>query len=225
MFVVLPNAQLPAGTLQSFQAWNQVTPGGSPGPSAGNVFNAYVLRPTATPNEYTVVYDSGPLTVPVSAIPAGEVATFTVPAVTVQLNDVIGFYGRGIPVDTGITVSPDTFSHPATADPALIVNQAPAVAATIGIGVDPGFPLPRSRTARILRGQRPPHRHRSRVGRTGDGHGRPRQPRWHLGHHRHQPGPGLPLPPDRHDHLSGRDAHRADREGRDRDRRGHEHHG
>src|SRR5450631_2259635 len=38
VFVVLPNAKLPAGTLQNFKIWNQ------PG-AAGSVFHAYVLRP------------------------------------------------------------------------------------------------------------------------------------------------------------------------------------
>ena len=64
VFVVLPTAVLPAGTLQSFQTWNQTTPGSSPTPSAGNVFQAYVLRPTGVANQYTVVFDSGLLTVP-----------------------------------------------------------------------------------------------------------------------------------------------------------------
>ena len=71
--------------------------------------------PPEPPNQYTVVYDSGELTVPPLADPAvSEVATFPVaPAVAVQAGDVLGFYGQGIPVDTGVTVNPDILSYPA----------------------------------------------------------------------------------------------------------------
>jgi FtsP/CotA-like multicopper oxidase with cupredoxin domain len=138
--VVLPNSQLPAGNLTSFKTWNQVSPlGVGPFPSAGNIFHAYVLHPTGTPNQYTVVYDSGVKTVPVPANPAGEVATFPVsPAVAVSAGDVIGFYGQGIPWDY-VASSPDTVSFPASVTPAL--ND------TMTLGVDPGFPIyPQDRT-------------------------------------------------------------------------------
>lgn len=135
--VVLPSAVLPAGTLQSFQTWNQVELGGSPNPAAGNLFHAYVLRPTGT-NQYLVVFDSGALTVP--AVAASVVATFPVPNVPVQTGDVLGFYGEGIPVETGITLNPDTLSYLAPA--------APAQDSSLTIGVDPGFPMssPQDRT-------------------------------------------------------------------------------
>jgi Putative Ig domain/Fibronectin type III domain len=137
-FVVLPGAKLPAGTLQDFQTWNQGTTGGSPTTSAGNVFHAYVLRPTGVPNGYTVIYDSGARTVPVPTVPGGEVATFPVsPAVAVNAGDVIGFYGQGVPLDAG--VGTDTFSMPAPVAPVL--NN------TLTLGVDPGFPIyPQPRT-------------------------------------------------------------------------------
>ncbi len=141
VFVVLPQATLPAGALQSFQVWNQGTPGSSPTTSAGSLFHAYVLRPTGTANAYSVVFDSGLLTMPTPTVPTGEVATFTVPNVPVLANDVIGFYGQGIPLDTGVTGNPDTFSYPATADPTLATNVAPVQDSTITLGVDPGFPI------------------------------------------------------------------------------------
>ncbi len=120
VFVVLPSAALPNGSLESFQTFNQADPAGSPTPSAGGLFHAYVLRPTGTANQYTVVYDSGQLTVPPLADPSvSEVATFPVaPAVAVLAGDVLGFYGQGIPVDTGVTVNPDILSYPAPAAPA-----------------------------------------------------------------------------------------------------------
>jgi FtsP/CotA-like multicopper oxidase with cupredoxin domain len=100
VFVVVPTP-LPDGMIQSFQTWNQANPAGSPFASAGNVFHAYVLRPTANPNEYTVVFDSGLLTVPALADPAvSEIATFGVANLAVQAGDVLAFYGQGIPVDT-----------------------------------------------------------------------------------------------------------------------------
>ncbi len=134
VFVVLPSAALPAGTLQSFQTWNQVEPGGSPTSSAGNLFHAYVLRPTGTANQYTVVYDSGELTVPALADPlVSAVATFPVQNVPVLAGDVLGFYGQGIPVDTGVAVpNPDILSYPAPA--------SPAESATLTLG-DSAFPL------------------------------------------------------------------------------------
>jgi hypothetical protein len=99
VFVVVPTA-LPDGFLTSFQTWNQATPGASPFPSAGNVFHAYVLRPTGNPDEYTVV---------------GETAKFGVANLTVQSGDVLGFYGQGIPVDTG--AGSDVLSYPAPTPP------------------------------------------------------------------------------------------------------------
>jgi FtsP/CotA-like multicopper oxidase with cupredoxin domain len=101
VLVVLPDA-LPNGLLTSFKTWNQANPGASPFPSAGNVFHAYVLRPTGNANEYTVVFDSGLLTVPAVANPgSSEIATWTVANFAVQQGDRLAFYGQGIPVDTG----------------------------------------------------------------------------------------------------------------------------
>jgi FtsP/CotA-like multicopper oxidase with cupredoxin domain len=98
-FIVLPTP-LPDGLLQSFQTWNQASQGSSPFPSAGNVFHAYVLRPTGVANEYTVVFDSGLLTVPALADPAiSEIATFGVANLEVQAGDRLAFYGQGIPLD------------------------------------------------------------------------------------------------------------------------------
>ena len=141
-FVVLPNAKLPAGSLSNFQIWNQTTLGGSPNPSAGNLFHAYVLRPDpSVANKYTVVYDSGEQTVPVPTNPAGEVATFDVsPAVTVKANDVIGFYGEGVPLDTRGT-NADILSYPASADSTLATAVAPAQGDAMTLGVDSNYPL------------------------------------------------------------------------------------
>ncbi len=142
VLVVVPGAVLPAGTLSNVQTWNQASPGGSPTPSVGGVFHAYVLRPTGTPNQYTVAYDSGLLTVP--ALPVGstgQVETFPVaPGVTVQAGDVIAFYGEGIPVDTG--VGTDILCYPAL--------SAPVAGGTITLDAAGGFPVyPQARTYSI----------------------------------------------------------------------------
>jgi len=136
VLVVVPTA-LPDGMLQSFQTWNQANPGGSPFPSAGNIFHAYVLRPTGIANEYLVVYDSGLLTVPALADPAvSEVATFPVPNIAVQAGDVLAFYGQGVPIDTGS--GSDIISYPAP--------TAPLQDSTITLG-SPEFPVyPQART-------------------------------------------------------------------------------
>ncbi len=130
VLVVLPTP-LPAGTLTDFLTWNQPAAGGSPA-SAGETFYAYVLRPTALPDEYTVVFASSLLTVPALADPAvAQIATYNVGSVPVQAGDVIGFYGAGIPLDTGVA-TPDTASYPAPVAPVL--ND------TVAFG-GAGFPL------------------------------------------------------------------------------------
>ena len=115
VFVVVPTP-LPDGMIQSFQSWNQANPAGSSFPSAGNVFHAYVVRPTGNLNEYTVVFDSGLLTVPALTDPAvSEVAPFAVANLAVQEGDMLAFYGQGIPVDTGN--GSDVLSYPAPTPP------------------------------------------------------------------------------------------------------------
>lgn len=141
VFVVIPTAVLPTGTLQNFQTWNQAINGSSPNPSAGNLFHAYVLRPTGTPNNYTVVFDSGLLTVPnPSTAGVSELATFPVGPIPVNAGDVIGFYGEGIPIDVG--VGTDILSYPAP--------TPPSQGSVINLSVDPGFPIyPQNRTYSI----------------------------------------------------------------------------
>lgn len=112
--LVVMDTTLPAGVLTAFQTWNQATKGSSNFPSAGNVFHAYVLRPTGATNTYTVVFDSGELTVPALTTPGvSEVVTYGGNTVNVQAGDKLAFYGQGIPVDTG--VGSDLLSYPASA--------------------------------------------------------------------------------------------------------------
>jgi hypothetical protein len=143
VFVALSSTPLPAGTLQSFQSWNQATGGGSPAPSAGNQFRAYVLHPTGVANQYSVLYASDVLTVPPLSGSGSEAASYPVaPGVVVSAGDVIAFYGEGIPLDT--TSATDVVSYPALADPAqgstitlggtdfpLIPNRTYSFAATV----------------------------------------------------------------------------------------------
>jgi hypothetical protein len=69
---------LPAGQLTAFLTFNQ--------PSSGpNTFNAYVLRPAGA-NQYTVVFDSGTLSVPSIQAP-GAVARFDVAPFNVLAGD------------------------------------------------------------------------------------------------------------------------------------------
>ena len=137
VLVVQPAAVLPDGLVQSFEVFNQATTGGSPGPSAGNTFHAYILRPTGVTNEYIVVFDSGALTVPATADPVGEVVSFAVPDIAVQAGDIIAHYGAGVPVDI-ITSGTDILSFPAPAAP--LQND------TIALG-GPDFPVyPQART-------------------------------------------------------------------------------
>ena len=114
-----------AGTISDVSVFNQ---------GAGTSFNLFVLRPTATPNQYNVVYDSG------SIIPAGPVNTAVTMALpngsfNVQPGDVFGHYGRGVPYSDNPgtnAVNPQNiyFSSPA----------APVLATTITLG-GASFPL------------------------------------------------------------------------------------
>ncbi|MFO7697248.1 MAG: multicopper oxidase domain-containing protein, partial [Anaerolineae bacterium] len=114
ILVVLPVA-LPDGMIQGFETWNQPAAGGSPA-SAGLNFHAYVLRPAGNPNEFTVVFDSGQLTVPALANPAvSEVATFGVANLAVQAGDRLAFYGWGIPLDIG--AASDSVYYPSPTAP------------------------------------------------------------------------------------------------------------
>ena len=135
-----PVSTLPAGVLTSFSTWNQ------PG-SEGNVFHAYVLRPTGTADEYAIVFDSGPLTVPALVDTAGEISTYPVSPFDTQSGDLIGFYGQGIPVD--INTGTDVIAYPGPTS-APVANDV----ATLGSG---DFPIyPQTRTYSIAASVMPP---------------------------------------------------------------------
>jgi FtsP/CotA-like multicopper oxidase with cupredoxin domain len=115
VLVINSTSPLPQGLVKSFEVWNQTDPGDSPSGSAGHVFHAYVLHPTGNANEYSVVYDSGLLTIPPATDPAGNVVSFAVPDIGVQAGDVIAYYGQGIPVDVG--QGSDVRSYPTLKQP------------------------------------------------------------------------------------------------------------
>ena len=129
VLVVVPTAMPTAGLVQSIQYFNQATTGAEPTPSAGNLFHAYVLHATGVANEYTVLWDSGELTVPTTSDPVGVVETILVPNVPVTANDRIAFYGEGIPVDD-LGTGADILSYPAP--------TAPSGTITLG---GSGFPI------------------------------------------------------------------------------------
>ena len=117
VLVIIPTA-LPDGMLTNFQTFtqNDATFG-----SPDNIFNAYVLRPTGNADEYTIVFDSGQLTVPAEA---DGVHTWDVADTSVQLGDVVAFYGQGIPLD--VDTGSDQVFYPSPAAPAgtFLVNDA-----------------------------------------------------------------------------------------------------
>ncbi|WP_104134432.1 MULTISPECIES: hypothetical protein [unclassified Cryobacterium] len=134
VLVILDHSKLPAGTLNDFQSWNQGTAGASPTTSAGNLFHALVLRPTGTAGELTVIDTSSELEVPTPTVDTGEVETYSVPAVTVQKDDVIGFYDQGVPLDTDVPANGDTLSTPASGDSTMATNVGPAKDSTVKLG-------------------------------------------------------------------------------------------
>ena len=114
VLVIDTHAALPSGLLTSFSTYDQALPGGSPTGSGPNTFDAFVLRPTGIANQYTVVFDTGPLSVP--SVTTDTVETYSVPPVGVQAGDVIAHYGQGIPVDD-LGTGADTLVYPAGAMP------------------------------------------------------------------------------------------------------------
>jgi FtsP/CotA-like multicopper oxidase with cupredoxin domain len=141
VFVVVPTSMPAAGYVQSIQYFNQATTGSSPTPSAGNLFHAYVLHATGTPSQYSIAWDSGEIIVPAAVDPVGDILSIVVPNVAVTTGDAIGFYGEGIPVDTG--AGADVISYPANPDPNNPTNGvAPILGTTITLdGSDPNYPL------------------------------------------------------------------------------------
>jgi len=115
VMVVVPTTMPANGVVKAIQYFNQATPGGSPTPSEGNLFNAYLLRPTGNLNEYTVLWESGLQTVPAAVDPVGDLISIPVPDVAVTSGDTLAFYGQGIPLDQGGGV--DVLSYPAPTMP------------------------------------------------------------------------------------------------------------
>jgi FtsP/CotA-like multicopper oxidase with cupredoxin domain len=128
VLVVLPTA-LPTGYLTDLMVLNQAL-------GAGQVFNAYVLRPVAkdqpqlavidrpqslVKGQYQVIFDSGALTMPALAgSKTSEVVTFSMGQVAIQAGDVLAFYGTVIPFDIGAVT--DSISYNAQAAPAQGAN-------------------------------------------------------------------------------------------------------
>lgn len=107
-------AVLTDGFLTGFQVWNQ---------APGRTFHAYVLRPTGTADQYTVVFDSGVLTTP----DALGLTTWPVANFAVQAGDRIAHYGQGVPYTA--SVGTDAIYYPTSA--------VPAQDATITLGTTP----------------------------------------------------------------------------------------
>ena len=136
VLVMLPQ-DLPDGFLTGFKVRNQADQGSSSAPSAGKNLHAYVLRPTGTAGEYTVLFDSGLLTMPALADPAvGEDVTFGVSNLAVQAGDRIAFFGNGVPLDMG--TGTDAVFYPTPA--------GPAQDSTVTLGAAPYPTLDQART-------------------------------------------------------------------------------
>ena len=94
----LQNPITQAGSALSFSFFTGAAPGGFTPPF---VFHAYIFRPTGTPNEYSILFDSG--TLDMASFPDNTVQTIAIAPVAVQPGDVIGHWGRGIGFDLGTT--------------------------------------------------------------------------------------------------------------------------
>ena len=89
---IIVNASAVSAAGQLFQIQTYAMVGSGP-----TTFNAYILRPTGVANQYTVVFDSGPLAVP--AVTSGQILTFPVGPFSVLPGDQFAFTGTGIAFD------------------------------------------------------------------------------------------------------------------------------
>ncbi|MFP5416835.1 MAG: hypothetical protein ACLGHZ_08150, partial [Actinomycetes bacterium] len=115
--MVLVGAPLQDGLLTAFQTWNQPNADAALA-TAGKTFHAYVLRPTRLAGQYSVVFDSGALTVPALTpenAATGETVTFAVANLAVKAGDRLAFYGRGVPLDDA--AGPDGVFYPSPLSP------------------------------------------------------------------------------------------------------------
>ncbi|SOC54640.1 multicopper oxidase domain-containing protein [Ornithinimicrobium cerasi] len=111
--LVVLSSPLTDGFLTEFRTWNQANPDAGLA-SAGKTFHAYVLRPTGSGEQHTVIFDSGALTVPTLTDPAvGEMVTWPVANLPVQTGDLVAWYGQGIPLD--VDTGTDSVRHPVPA--------------------------------------------------------------------------------------------------------------
>jgi FtsP/CotA-like multicopper oxidase with cupredoxin domain len=123
-FIVIASPVTALGQLYQFQTYAMVG-------SGPNTFNAYIFRPTGVANQYTVVFDSGPLSVP--AVIAGQILTFPVGPFSVMPGDQFAFSGQGIAYDQiGKGPGTDIMVYPYTVKP--------ATGATITLG-GAGYPI------------------------------------------------------------------------------------
>ena len=114
VFVMLATP-LTDGLLTSFETWNQANADPTLA-SAGKSFHVYVLRPSRFTNQFTVVFDSGLLTVPALTDPAvSAIVRFGVANLAVQAGDRIAFYGQGIPLD--VTTGTDVVAYQSPISP------------------------------------------------------------------------------------------------------------
>jgi FtsP/CotA-like multicopper oxidase with cupredoxin domain len=108
---IIVNASAVSAAGQLFQIQTYAMVGSGP-----TTFNAYILRPTGVANQYTVVFDSGPLAVP--AVTSGQILTFPVGPFSVLPGDQFAFTGTGIAFDQiGKGPGTDIMVYPYTAKP------------------------------------------------------------------------------------------------------------
>ncbi len=125
--LVLYNQAIPsAGNILSFSVYKQGTTQFFTG------FRAYVLRPTGTPNQYTVLFESSVFSV--AAGTPNSVLVFDVPDFAVLAGDRVAHYGAGIPAD--LPGSSDAVVYYNSAPPPVV----PAPSGTITLGTSP-YPL------------------------------------------------------------------------------------
>ena len=110
-------------------------------------FHAYVLRPTATADEFTIAFDSGPLTVPAPTDPAGEVSSSRWARST--RSRATSSVGTGRASRSSIGAGTDVIAYPGPA-------SAPAAAEVVTLG-SPSYPIyPEARTYSISASMTPP---------------------------------------------------------------------
>lgn len=90
VIIQLDNPVTQAGTVDSFSFYEGAT---------GSSMAAMIVRPTGNPNEYSIVYDSGIISLTAFPYDTTGVKTVSISPVAIQIGDLVAHWGQGVAYD------------------------------------------------------------------------------------------------------------------------------